>query len=154
MVQFKVIAGLVKLYGHTFQPSTIFCDAYPLSAQLKMKAVSMDEVTAVKQKEYAMGINATPLAFRQAKRVISLGKAMVDLSGEEPSIYVEIELNQTDCREINNYMQHHSMSNMCAIVVFRELRSSTIEILLKSFPFYCHNDQVGVVNSMQLLLNV
>lgn len=156
-MQFKVIAGLVSLYGHTFQPSTLFYDAYPLLAGLKMMAVSADEATALKQKDYAVAINSLPLMFRQARHVETLGKAVVDLSGEDctrPLLYVEVELNQTDCREINNYIQQYSTLNVCAIVVFRELRSNTVEILFRCFPFYCHGKQVGVANTIQLLLSV
>ena len=143
----------MHLYGHTFQPSTIFYDACPLLAGLKMTAVSVDEVATLKHKDHAVAIKSVPLMFRQARHVETLGKAVVDLSGEDctrPPLYVEIELNETDCNEINNCIQQCSTLNVCAIVVFRELRSITIEILLRCFPFYCHRKQVGVTNTMQL----
>ena len=123
-----------------------------------MTAVSMDEVTILEHKDYLTAINTVPLMFRQAKHVETLGKAVVDLSGEEDcmasSLHVEIELNETDCKEINRCIQQHSMLNVRAIVVFRELRSKTMEILLKCFPFYCHRKQVGVANSVQLLNHI
>ena len=143
----------MRLYGHTFQPSTIFHDACPLLAGLKMMAVSVDEVTTLKHKDYAVAINTVPLMFRQARHVETLGKAVVDLSGEDcttSSLYVEIGLNEIDCNKINNCIQKYSTLNVCAIVVFRELRSSTMEILLRCFPFYCHRKQVGVANTVQL----
>lgn len=119
-----------------------------------MTAVSVDEVTILKHKDYVTAINTVPLMFRQARHVETLGKAVIDLSGEEDcmasSLHVEIELNETDCKEINNCIQQYSTLNICAIVVFRELRSKIMEILLRSFPFYCHRKQVGVANTMQL----
>ena len=156
-MQFKVIAGLVTLYGHTFQPATIFHDACPLQTQLEMMAVSVDEVTVLKQKDYAVAINSFPLVFRQARHVETLGKAVLDLSGEDctrPLLYVEVELNQTDCRRINDYIEKDLAQNVCAIVVFRELRSNTVEILFRCFAFYSHGKKVGVTNTVPLLLSL
>ena len=113
----------------------------------------VDETATLKHKDYAAAIHSVPLMFRQARHVETLGKTVVDLSEEDsttPLLYVEIELNETDCNEINNCIQQYSTFNVCAIVVFRELRSNTVEILLRCFPFYCHKEQVGVANNMQL----
>lgn len=155
-MQFKVIAGLVNLYGHTYQPSTIFYDACPLQTALKMTALSVDEVTVLKQKDYTVAIKSVPLVFRQARHVETLGKAVVDLSGEDrtrPLLYVEVELNQTDCRKINDQIEQDLTPNLCAIVVFREPRSNTVEIL-RCFAFYSDNEKVGVANTLQLLLSI
>lgn len=117
-----------------------------------MTAVSADQATTLKQKDYAVAINSLPLVFRQARNAETLGKAVVDLSGEDclRSLYVEVELNQTDCAEINNLvLQYPALNNVCAIVIFRELRSNIVEVLLRCFPIYCHGGKVGVANAMQ-----
>ena len=122
-----------------------------------MTALSVDEATVLKQKDYAVAINSVPLVFRQAKYVETLGKAVVDLSGEDctrPLLYIEVELNQMDCRKINNYIEQDLTPNLCAVVVFRELRSNTVEILFRCFAFYSHGKKVGVANTVQLLLNL
>lgn len=145
LVQFKVVAGLVNVHGHTFQPSTHFHDACPLLAQLKMAAVSVDGAATVQQKDYAVAMNAVPVTFRQARQTEFLGKTVMDLNEEDStktSLHVVVELNQADCREINNYIQH-SIMNVCAIMVFRELRSNVVEILFKYFPLNCNVEQTS-----------
>lgn len=145
----------MSLCGHTFQPSTLFHDAFPLLAQLQMTAVSVSQATTLKQKEYAVAIGSAPLMFRQTRRTETLGKAVVDLTEEDhmrPTVCVDVELNQIDCRELNSYIQQYSTLNVCAVVVFRELRSNIVEILFRCFPFYCHGDheQVGVASTMNV----
>ena len=150
-MQFKVIAGLTHLYGHTFKPSSVFHDACPLLDWLKMTAVCMDEVETLEHKDYAIAVTPASVMFRQARCVETLGKAVVDPNEEDhtgQSFYVDIELNKSDCIEINKCIQRSSTLNICAIVVFRELRSNTVEILLNCFPFYCLKKQVGVANTL------
>ena len=150
-MQFKVIAGLTHLYGHTFKPSTVFHDACPLLDWLKMTAVCVDEVETLELRDYAIAVTLASVMFRQVRRVETLGKAVVNPNEEDhsgPSFYVDVELNKTDCMEINKCIQQFSTLNICAIVVFRELRSNTVEILLNCFPFYCLKKQVGVAYTL------
>jgi len=116
-----------------------------------MTAVDVDQAATLKQRDYAVAISSGPLIFRQGRHIETLGKTVVDLSKDHlTSLHVEVELNQTDCTEITSHVQQHSPLTLCAIVVFRELKSNTVEILLRCFPFYCHGNKVGVANTMWL----
>jgi len=149
MVQFKVITGLVHLYGHSFKPSSEFHDVYALSMQYQMIPMTLDQVTSQHHKVFVPPMSSVPLAVRPARSEKSLGKVVVDLS-EEDLVYVEVALNQTDCMAINDFVRDAASvdpASMHSIVIFRELRSTIVEILSKCFPVYCHtsSNQVGVI---------
>ena len=148
MVQFKVIAGLVHLYGHSFKPSAEFYDVYALSVQYQMIPLTVDQVSSLQQKPFVLPSSSVPLALRPATNEKSLGKIVVDLSDED-SVYVEVALSQTDCMAVNDFVHDTALVDpacVCAVVIFRELRSSVVEILSRCFPMYCHtsSNQVGV----------
>jgi len=152
MVQFKVIVGLMDLYGHSFKPSSEFHDVYALSMQYQMVPVTLDQITSLQQKVFVPPISSVPLAVRPARSEKSLGKVVVDLS-EEDSVYVEVALSQTDCMAVNDFVRDAASvdpASVCSIVIFRELRSTIVEILSRCFPFYCHTscNQVGFIKWM------